>query len=132
MAKYILLSFDNDKDAEEFVQAMQKQDTSGRPFIPEGVAVRGVWKKPTQFCDCALRGRNTKGRAWTRGKKFGWWVCTVCHKPSQAWAKGDAWYTALGTNLLPKSEGAPEWRGTNQDDERGKDRPVGRHLGPTQ
>lgn len=103
MAKYVLLAFDSDTEANEFVEAVQDR-TSREEFT-----VRGVWKKPTKFCECT--SGNIKQRGWTRGKKFGWWVCDRCHKPSKAWAQGDVWYNSLGTNLLPVSHEAPEYRG---------------------
>jgi hypothetical protein len=113
MARYVLLSFDNDKEADDFVQATQERKTVAVASATEVVAnlyeatVRAVFKKPTIFCQCTA----IKHRGWTRGKKFGWWVCSQCHKPSRGWAHGDMWYAALGTNLLPISEEAPENRG---------------------
>lgn len=117
MAKYVLLAFDSDKDVDAFVEYVQtakfvcalpgEYGTYTDLAIFDDVTVRGVWKKPTQFCSC-IGGKN---RGWTRGKKFGWWVCSLCHKPAEAWARGDAWYTALGVNLLPVSPDAPEYRG---------------------
>jgi hypothetical protein len=133
MAKYVLLSFDNDGDADNFVDQFQQ----GRVMIPvphrklegqysvvsngslEGQAdidgkhhhnfVRGVYKKPTIFHDSSCKaGKNT---GFTRGKKYGWMVCAACGKPTQGWAKGDGWFSALGTNLLPLSQEAPEYRG---------------------
>ena len=113
MAKYVLLAFDSDAEADEFVAAVSRfdikqQNTEG--FIDTVKAtVRGIWKKPTKFCECT--SGNIKQRGWTRGKKFGWWVCDKCYKPSPAWARGDLWYNSLGVNLLPVSFEAPEYRG---------------------
>jgi hypothetical protein len=108
MAKYVLLAFDDDKKADEFLQ----KNFLGSEYVDYESAevwatLRAVFKKPTQFCQCTA----IKHRGWTRGKKFGWWVCSQCKKPSRQWAHGDTWYAALGTNLLPISEEAPENRG---------------------
>lgn len=114
MAVYVLLTFDKDDDAKKFVGSVLEEKTA---FVQEGnfcengfevpASVRGVWKKPTLFCECESRD---KKRGFTRGKKYGWWVCVKCGKPSWRWAQGNAWFTALGTNLLPQSQVAPEYR----------------------
>jgi hypothetical protein len=115
MAKYVLLAFDNDAEADKFVDIVVQdreviawsvgQDVT--EAVPLPATVRAVYKKPTQFCHC-VRGKRD---GFTRGKKYGWWVCDKCHKPTKAWAEGDQWYTSLGRNLLPVSMDAPEWRG---------------------
>lgn len=100
MAKYVLLAFDDDAYADAFVEfGVGDHDIAA--------TVRGVWRKPTKFCECV----GVRAKSFTRGKKYGWWVCATCMKPTVAWAHGDAWYTALGTNLLPIQEGIDEYRG---------------------
>jgi hypothetical protein len=103
MAKYVLVQFDSDVEADDFVQAVRDKVTWEKG---EG-QVRAVYKKPTVFCECTA----VKRRGFTRGKKFGWYVCTQCHKPTEAWAKGDSWFIALGVNLLSIQDGADEYRG---------------------
>ena len=115
MPYYVLLSFDNDNDAKDFVKAQLKEDhtdTEGSPVwaVPQldTAQVRGVYKKPTKFCHCATKD---KARGWTRGKKYGWWVCSTCGLPSEYWSRGDMWETAVGTNLIPvECLAKPEWR----------------------
>lgn len=111
MAKYVLLAFDSDAEADEFAQRFTDdvEERSQAIRVKPYAMVRGVWKKPTKFCDCT--SGNIKQRGWTRGKKFGWYVCDYCRKPSAAWARGDMWYNSLGVNLLPVSFEAPEYRG---------------------
>lgn len=130
MAKYILLSFEDDADADAFVNAMEPGHDGGallgdkprviflRDEIQDGqiyggfekeVFVRGVYKRPTKYCDCTY-SRNGKD-GFTRGKKYGWWVHSRCGKPKKGWAEGDLWYHSLGKNLLPVTPKAPEWRG---------------------
>lgn len=134
MAKYVLLTFENDADADNFVEQFQGGKVliptphpklegqysvvsngalTGRGDIdgkPHDNYVRGVYKQPTQFHD-SLKCAAGKQVGFTRGTKYGWMVCTKCGKPTSGWAKGDCWYTALGRNLLPVSEIAPEYRG---------------------
>lgn len=116
MAVYVLLEFPNDEEAKLFVKGQMTDwdevDTSSYEGSPthlvqelDSTIIRAVWQKPTAFCNCV----HTSG--WTRGKKYGWWACATCGKPSAAWARGDCWYTALGTNLVPREcLIKPEWR----------------------
>ena len=119
MARYVLLAFDDDQDAIAFVDMVSVLHAEDKEFlvtddpIHEGRSfkgfIRGMWKKPTMFCDCTDKRKPPHG--WTRGQKWGWWVCTKCSRPSVGWARGDVWYTALGKNILPISNDAPEYRG---------------------
>jgi len=116
MAVYVLLAFDDDDQAHTLVEDMLRTPYADilTPSQENNVhaTVRGVWKKPTLFCDPSDGHLKSKGKfshSFSRGKKYGWWVCAQCGKPREAWARGNAWYTALGTNLLSK-EIAPEYR----------------------
>lgn len=114
MAYYVLLSFEDDEAAKTLVEDM----ILGPQYAPalEGgkAEVKAVFRKPTKFCDPSdgHRGSGKFTFAATRGRKYGWWVCSKCGKPSKEWAKGDRWYTALGTNLLPVEviQGEPDTR----------------------
>lgn len=118
MARYVVVSFEDNKEADAFIAAIEHPGfiimgqavdptSSEATFqaLSEKVFVRGLYMQPTQFCECAEVG------PWTRGSKYGLWVHTVCKKPSKKWARGDHWFASLGKNLLPVSEEAPEWRG---------------------
>lgn len=108
MAKYVLLVFDDDAAADKAVQMIQ--GAHGLLWLHDqqmSCDVRGVYKKPTKFCRCV----GVKGRAFTRGQKYGWWVCSKCKKPTIGWGRGDHWFLALGRNLLPVDGNAPEYRG---------------------
>jgi hypothetical protein len=114
MAVYVMLTFDNDDEAHKYVKDVLQSKSvtiatkSLDPDVEEIPAlVRGVWKKPTIFCTCDSNDRKV---GFTRGKKFGWWVHAKCGKPSKLWGQGNAWHPALGRNLLPQSELAPEYR----------------------
>jgi hypothetical protein len=114
MAIHVLLSFEDDDLARRFVEKVN----GAFEYIPERKArqVLGFWKAPRKFCECTdltekdERNLNRKGRAkkfqrgWTRGKRYGWWVCSKCRKPSKHWEPGLARYDqVLGSNLLPGS-----------------------------
>jgi len=126
MARYVILSFEDNNEAELFIAAVERnqaghhghvlmavphptlEDQFGVHGLSENVFVRGLYMKPTTFCTCAPSQRVD---GYTRGKKFGLWVHAGCGKPARAWAEGNAWYAAIGKNLLPVSPQAPEWRG---------------------
>jgi hypothetical protein len=112
VARYVLLSFDDNDDAEVFIANLHDVGYLMSVDTRTGVrklaaAVRGLWAKPTKYCECKGGGRS----GFTRGKKYGWWVHVNCGKPTKGWVSGDHWAPALGTNLLPISEDAPEHRG---------------------
>lgn len=68
----------------------------GRPF-----RVIGLFKKPTKFCDPSdgHRGKKTQS-GWTRGTKYGWWVCAKCKKPSEGWGNNLSAVLSAARNLL--------------------------------
>ena len=96
MAVRVLLEFDDEDMARAFVQGCVRSSSSSESMM----RVHGVYKKPTVFCEC-VGGKKTS-TAFTRGRKYGWWVCAQCAKPTKKWALGNAWYTTLGANLLPR------------------------------
>lgn len=112
MAKYVILAFDSDDEADKFVEETQAQRAVWTGDDVHNVTelscdVRGVFRKPTKFCSCT----SVKSRGFSRGAKYGWWVCSQCKKPTVGWGRGDHWFLALGKNLLPVSNIAPEYRG---------------------
>lgn len=113
MAKYVLVAFEDDARADEFVRRFTEdveenaRDTRSNIYA----YVRGMWKKPTKFCECSISGVGIKKRGFTRGRKYGWWVCSQCKRPTVGFGRGDHWFLALGRNLLPVDNRAPEYRG---------------------
>lgn len=112
MAKYVLLAFDDDAQADAFVKTTQENglvvnegESVFKFYVP---LIRAVFKRPTLYCTCKY---NKNDRGFTRGKKYGWWVHS-CGKPTKAWARGEHWFLSLGKNLLPVTPQAPEYRGT--------------------
>lgn len=58
-----------------------------------------VYKVPTLFCE----GDHPGGRlseSFTKGLKYGWWVCRVCHKPKKQYWDNILNDCGLGKNLL--------------------------------
>lgn len=111
MAVYVVLGFDDEREAKRFVHTSLYGTVAGIPRDnahddPEDypdAKVYGVYKKPTKYCDTSdgHRGGGKLAAAWTRGIKYGWWVCSKCGKPSQLATKMGNWFLALGVNLLP-------------------------------
>jgi hypothetical protein len=80
VARAVVLYFEDNNDADDFIAAKDIFITDERsnmhrtyPAVDLMVAV------PTLFCHCT---RGTKNQGWTRGLKWGWWVCSMCKKPS--------------------------------------------------
>jgi hypothetical protein len=106
----VVVEFETDADAKAFV----KDVIANRNLVSLSnsyelayylkAKVVAAYKKPTKFCEPqdGHRGTKTTG-GWTRGKKYGWWVCGVCGKPTKRWATGDIWHYSMGYNLLPPS-----------------------------
>lgn len=118
MARLVVLSFDNDDQAQTLVEdwweALQSTPANEEgkvrvdlltPIQENNVQCQivGVYKKPTLFCNPndGHRGRKTSG-GWTKGKKWGWWVCGTCHKPSLLWGNNINAVLGSARNLLPE------------------------------
>jgi hypothetical protein len=110
MAVALLVQIDDDEQAKKWAQYLVDNGIVMNSHGPEGIdvaaaTIRGAWKIPTQYCNSAdghLQGQGKTRAGFTRGKKFGWWVCAVCGKPTEDWGKGGNWDYVLGTNLLPQ------------------------------
>lgn len=78
MARYVLVEFDDNDEADNFVQILNGGDFDGHTATasPGSMRVRAVWFKPTKFCDCKDIS-NGEGR----GKKYGMWAHKTCGKP---------------------------------------------------
>lgn len=113
MTVRVVLEFEDEENAKEFVGntittgGVVGEEVSN--YVEDGnnfyvAKLIGVFKKPTKYCDPMDGHRGSKTSAgWTRGKKYGWWVCAKCGKPTERWASGSLWPFSLGFNLLPKS-----------------------------
>src|SRR5690348_2365887 len=100
MARYVVLSFDDNEEAERFTRDVQAYNQG---------TVEGIFAKPTLFCPGSGAGGCAQGkryRAWVQGQKWGWWVCTVCHRPSGAMSEEKRMRATIsqGTNILALSQ----------------------------
>lgn len=120
MPFYVLVEIDSEEDAKEYAKRVLSEGgvLTSRVVVdsstPVGIDVRypvlcgklrGVWRKPSIFCnpsDGHRAGRKTF-QGWARSKKYGWWVCSGCGKPTKKWAAGDQWFHTLGANLVPQA-----------------------------
>lgn len=92
MARYVLLAFDDNSEAEAFVEAAtdgQLYYTKPHPKLPNEVSVnlvrgevsvRGLWGKPSKFCTCAITEVRDN---LVIGSKWGWLIHTGCRLPVQ-------------------------------------------------
>lgn len=86
MARYVLLEVADNQEAEEVVKAVgvmgaifvMGADGHFKNLDPKAVTVRGLFAKPTTFCECPNPGDKSN-----RGKKYGWWVHVSCGKPKK-------------------------------------------------
>jgi hypothetical protein len=102
MAHYVVLSFEDDDDAKAFAQH-ELFEPGDQPWD-----VVALIRKPTKFCEGHPKGRRALG--FTRGQRWGWWVCDGCKKPSRLWAASYKGVISMGRNLLiadPKDDKNP-------------------------
>src|SRR6478609_2303574 len=91
MARYVVVEFPDNAEAESFVRQVMEQNRFARqdrlPFLSRIV---GVFVKPGKTCECGDRNKANYGdKNWhhatiARGEKFGWWVCSRCNRPRAA------------------------------------------------
>lgn len=102
---YVLLEFDDDKEAEALIKSTQEDGKVGvEPRLPDGrdwvgAQVRAKFKKPTQFCQCTDEERKPFLGKSARGQRFGWWVCGKCRKPREGMAQH--YYNLLELDVEP-------------------------------
>lgn len=81
--RYVILSFEDNADADTFIADTLTSDAIHEAGIQTEVV--GLFAVPTIFCDssgaggCRPSGRRLAG--FSRGMKYGWWVCAICKKP---------------------------------------------------
>lgn len=74
MARYVVVEFDDNAQADEFVRRVNSNPD--RKF-----RVPWVFAKPTKYCECPSTGtRSSDPIRVVRGDKWGWWVCSKCHR----------------------------------------------------
>jgi len=89
--KYLVLKVE-DQEANEYL------NSEDEPIV-------AVFQAPTVYCDNTDGHRGKKTEAgWTRGKKYGWWVCGKCKKPTETWSKNLNAVLGAAKNLLPTGQ----------------------------
>ena len=99
MAKYVLLEFDDDNEADEFVRVVPGLYHIDAHSL-QSFKIVGEFKKPTSFCQCTPEQK--RGVFGARGSKFGWFVCGRCKKPVEGGNQ-------VIYNLL-ENDGRPTWK----------------------
>lgn len=100
MAQYVLLRFEDDNEAEAFIERTVEYPTD----IDVGVV--GQYKIPTRFCTCEMSPEEQKRTVEQRGKKYGWFLRPCCGKPSK-------YSGQVPVNILPldtEAEGDPNFK----------------------
>lgn len=83
-SRYLLIEFDDEASATRLRGQIDNATRNGKRF-----RVVGLFAKPTNYCQCDPKTHVTMGgqvSTLKRGKKYGWWVCTNCKKPTSALA----------------------------------------------
>jgi hypothetical protein len=78
--RYLLIEFDDAASADALRAQIDNASHKGKRF-----RVVGLFSKPTGYCQCDPQNHvTTRSNTSTlkRGKKFGWWVCSVCKRPA--------------------------------------------------
>lgn len=109
MAVYVLMAFDSDEHAKNWIKVQQiyidRRDKLTDEEAPTDTAhyeVVAAYKKPTIFCD-VLDGNHSRNRrviGFTKGTKWGWWVCALCSKPREMYVQGIRDNNPFGKNIL--------------------------------
>lgn len=100
MAMFVVLRFEDDEEANDFISDVVVTGGSysySKEEVVPGTDAVGMFKAPTQFC-YNLDGHRNHKTGWTCGKKWGWWVCPGCGKPS--WNTQDGVLSFMANNLL--------------------------------
>ena len=106
MAMTVALTFEDDEIALEFIEYAQKGLIVGcnsqwpeveQSFSPE---IKALYKHPTMFCECQS-GRKTEV-GFTRGVKWGWWVCGQCSKPKRLYWENIFEHNGFGNNIFSR------------------------------
>lgn len=99
MARYVILYFEENGDADAFLEGVH-------PLGHGAYEIKALVPAPTLWCDMAHGGKKTD-IAYTRGKKYHWWVCRTCGKPTKAWGSSYSAVVSAGVNLLDRDQDEP-------------------------
>ena len=75
MPKLVLVEFDDDATADEFIKRMFRASKTKR------FRIQGVFKKPTEYCNCGPIPQTQWRDKLTRGPVTGWHIHVDCGLP---------------------------------------------------
>lgn len=76
MPRYVLIEFDNNAQAEQFIAKTHAGTKAGKPY-----RVLGLFAKPRNYCQCGPLTDRVQAREVQRGSKYGWMVHIKCGRP---------------------------------------------------
>ena len=77
MGRYLVIEFDDNKQADSLRAQIDKATRGGKGF-----RVVGLFARPNKrSCTCVRARSEYKPGIVQRGAKYGWWVCTTCKHP---------------------------------------------------
>lgn len=85
MARYVILRFEDNGQAEAFIKSVQQNDVffshknedgTGSYGYIDKVRPVGLFAGPTLYCECPPHSETD-----ARSQKYGWWVHRKCSKP---------------------------------------------------
>jgi hypothetical protein len=90
MARYLVIEFEDNASAEKLMAKIDDARAQGALY-----RVVGLFVKPRNYCECPSGPAETGGMNHRKdsakarggiayGRKYGWWVCTVCKRPRKA------------------------------------------------
>jgi hypothetical protein len=96
MARLIVLRFENDDDAEDFVGRVNRTSSVNFDFY-DCPTVEGMFQTPTKF-----HGGHGQSSGWRKSDKHGWWICRDCGAPSVGWSSNIRAVISDANDLLEK------------------------------
>lgn len=101
MARAVIVRFANNAEAERFVRTIANDGyvyanpatgpvQYAEEMTPAECSIAAVVAVPTKACTCNVIDTGTRRRraskrdsGWVRSKRYGWWICSRCNKPSR-------------------------------------------------
>lgn len=81
-----------------YLVMLQLDDEDAQHMINARDDVVGVYRRPKSYCK--ETGHGKKGVGFTKGRKWGWWVCGQCRRPKREYWRNIFKDTPFGRNLL--------------------------------
>lgn len=81
MARYVLVEFESNSDAERFVARTMEKELKGAKY-----KIVGFFAKPRKYCQCPTPPEHERAQQTRRGSKYGWMVHTKCGRPRREYS----------------------------------------------